>query len=270
MRINDILQAQWIDMVFDGRNKKYGSYSLRLEYEKYLMRALLIGGLSFCFGMFLLEVYPKPVVENKVLDVAGGGCILRICRPKEIKNNNTPIKGIKKVCPKTARRFSFMPPVVVQDFVCVAKQKKKTVVVDTVPLEKVKRVYIDDRGISVNDKISVKSEIKNQDGVYDFVEQDPTFNGSGKDSAVAWIKERIVYPEVAREKGLTGKVFITFIVDKNGKVIDVKMAKDTVGGGCAEEAMRVVQSMPNWKPGGQTGNPVKVKVTLPVYFGPKK
>ena len=266
MRSNDILQAQWIDMVFDGRNKNYGSYSLRLKYEKYLMRALLIGGLSFCFVMFLLSVYPKPVAENKVLDVARGGCILQIYRPKEIKNNNIPRKGIKKVCPKTARRFSFMPPVVVQDFVCVAKQKKKTVVVDTVPLEKVKVISYE----TSNSKVYDKLEKEDFDKIYVFVAKEPTFNGGGNSIAEEWIAEHIIYPNVAREKGLTGKVFISFIVDKNGKVTEVKIALDKVGGGCGEEAMRVIQSMPDWSPGIQSGNPVKVKVTLPVYFGPKK
>jgi TonB family protein len=110
------------------------------------------------------------------------------------------------------------------------------------------------------------SKIENDDQVYIFVEQDVTFQGGGKDAAAKWVNANLIYPAIARENGLQGKVFITFVVNTQGKVQDITVAKDNVGGGCAEEAMRVIRSMPDWQPGKQKGQPVKVKVTLPFSF----
>jgi TonB family protein len=109
-------------------------------------------------------------------------------------------------------------------------------------------------------------EPKDQDLVYTFVEQEPIFQGGDRDNAKKWIQERLIYPAIARENGLQGKVFITFVVNKAGKTEDITVAKDNVGGGCAEEAMRVIRSMPEWSPGKQNNNPVSVKITLPFVF----
>ena len=70
---------------------------------------------------------------------------------------------------------------------------------------------------------------------------------------------------MARENGIEGTVYIEFVIGKDGSVIGAGV-KRGIGGGCNEEALRVVNAMPNWKPGRQQGNPVKVKYTLPVKF----
>ena len=80
-----------------------------------------------------------------------------------------------------------------------------------------------------------------------------------------WVSERINYPTIARENGITGKVVIQFVVEKDGSISNANIARD-IGGGCGKEALRVVKSMPKWIPGQQRSEPVRVRFTLPVKF----
>ena len=103
------------------------------------------------------------------------------------------------------------------------------------------------------------------DAIFVVAENAPEFPG-GEDSLYAYIARNIVYPEAAKKEKIEGRVFVTFIVEKDGQVSSAKILRD-IGGGCGEEAIRVVKSMPKWKPGTQRGNPVRFQFNLPVSFG---
>jgi len=87
--------------------------------------------------------------------------------------------------------------------------------------------------------------------IFTFVEEYPEFPG-GEKALYEYIKNNIRYPEVARTSGITGTVYVQFVVEKDGSISDVKVLRG-IGGGCDEEAVRVVKSMPKWKPGKQRG-----------------
>ncbi len=101
--------------------------------------------------------------------------------------------------------------------------------------------------------------------VYDRATEMPQFPG-GAAEMMKYISKSIKYPKVAKENGLEGKVIVKFYVDTDGSVKDPVVLKDAVGGGCAEEAIRIVRSMPKWKPGYDRGNTVKVYYTIPITF----
>ena len=92
----------------------------------------------------------------------------------------------------------------------------------------------------------------------------PEYPG-GEAAMYKWLGKNIKYPQVAKENGIEGKVFVRFIVDQTGKVKDAQIVRG-IGGGCDEEALRVVKEMPAWKPGKQRGKPVKVQFTIPIHF----
>ena len=92
----------------------------------------------------------------------------------------------------------------------------------------------------------------------------PTFPG-GEEAFYTYVGKKIEYPEIAKRAGVEGKVYIQFVVRSDGKVTDVTVAKG-IGAGCDEEAVRVVKSMPNWKPGRQNGHPVNVKISVPIVY----
>ena len=93
----------------------------------------------------------------------------------------------------------------------------------------------------------------------------PQFPGGGEAALIKYLSQNIKYPPMARESNISGNVYVTFLVDKDGKVKDAKILRG-IGGGCDEEALRVVSHMPDWKPGKQNGRPVMVQYNLPVRF----
>ena len=108
--------------------------------------------------------------------------------------------------------------------------------------------------------------------IYKEVEEAPEFKG-GKKELVNFIVKNITYPEKARQTGITGTVYISYVIEKNGEVTNAKV-KRGIGGGCDEEALRIINLMPPWEPGKTEGEPVRVAMTLPLKFnlddGPKK
>ena len=92
----------------------------------------------------------------------------------------------------------------------------------------------------------------------------PEYPG-GKDALFAYIGTNLKYPQQAVEDGIEGVVFVTFVVEVDGKITGVSVLRG-IGGGCNEEALRVVRSMPNWTPGMQAGKPVRVKYNLPIRY----
>jgi protein TonB len=100
--------------------------------------------------------------------------------------------------------------------------------------------------------------------IFTVVEAMPEFPG-GMGKLMAYLGNNIKYPPLARESGIQGRVFINFVVEPDGKISNVKVLRG-IGGGCDEEAIRVVEAMPKWKPGMQRGKPVRVSYNLPVKF----
>jgi len=103
-----------------------------------------------------------------------------------------------------------------------------------------------------------------EEKIFTFVEEYPEFPGGDK-ALREFILNNLNYPEIARKTGITGTVYVQFVVEKDGSISDVKVVRG-IGGGCDEEAVRVVKSMPKWKPGKQRGQPVRVYFTLPIEF----
>ena len=103
-----------------------------------------------------------------------------------------------------------------------------------------------------------------KNGVYQIVEEMPKFPG-GEPAMFKFISENVKYPQEAKDKNISGRVFVNFVVEKDGSVDEVKVLR-SIGGGCDEEAVRVVKSMPKWTPGKQKGKPVRVSYIIPFVF----
>ena len=100
--------------------------------------------------------------------------------------------------------------------------------------------------------------------IFTIVEEMPEFPG-GMAKLADYLSKNIKYPQMARESGIQGRVFVNFVVEPDGHVSNVNVMR-SLGGGCDEEAMRVVKAMPKWKAGKQRGKPVRVSYILPVNF----
>ncbi|MBQ7985634.1 MAG: energy transducer TonB, partial [Bacteroidales bacterium] len=100
--------------------------------------------------------------------------------------------------------------------------------------------------------------------IFTVVEQQASFPG-GTAELTKYLAQNIKYPQPARETGTSGKVYLTFVVEKDGSITDIKILRD-IGAGCGEEAIRVVKAMPKWTPAKQRGKAVRQQFNLPVTF----
>ncbi len=107
-------------------------------------------------------------------------------------------------------------------------------------------------------------EMDEEEPIFVIVESMPEFPG-GEEARLQYLNENVRYPTMAREAGIQGRVFVEFVVEKDGKVTNVRVVRG-IGGGCDEEAIRVVESMPRWIPGKQRNVPVRCRFNMPIRF----
>lgn len=113
--------------------------------------------------------------------------------------------------------------------------------------------------------VKIEQEEEEEDvQIFTVVENDPEFPG-GMEALYKFLRDNIKYPQLARDNNITGRVYVTFVVEKDGSIANPRILKD-IGGGCGQEAIRVVKSMPKWTPGKQRGKAVRVQFNLPVSF----
>jgi periplasmic protein TonB len=245
------------DIVFENRNKEYGGYTLRRDYQRRVLFALLITLVAI--GVIVITPvilsYLKRADIGKEVKVTEG---ITLEEPPPIDKTAPPPPEIPP--PPVQQTIKFTPPKVVKDEEVEepppTQEETKDVTISTVTQEGEK--IIDLPPDPVVDPDAGK--------VFTVVEEMPSFPG-GEEKLFEFLS-KIKYPSIARENGISGRVYVTFVVDKDGKIKDAKVLRG-IGGGCDEEALRVVRSMPDWKPGRQNGRNVSVQYNLPVNFNLK-
>lgn len=135
---------------------------------------------------------------------------------------------------------------------------------DVAELKMVANVAPKTKYIMMENEIGEQDSEEGEEEIFVFVEQMPEYPG-GEDSLYAFLARNIKYPTEARDKGTTGVVIVKFVVEKDGSVSGIKVLRD-IGDGCGQEAIRVLQLMPRWKPARQSGKPVRCEFTLPIMF----
>ena len=134
---------------------------------------------------------------------------------------------------------------------------------DEVP--KIQYKYKDDAGGEVLKAKEVIAQGVEGEKVFDVIEQMPEFPG-GHQSLFNWLSANVKYPTIAEEFGLQGRVIVTFVIERDGSITDARVVVKSVDPSLDKEALRVVSSMPRWKPGKHKGETVRVKYTVPVTF----
>ena len=111
--------------------------------------------------------------------------------------------------------------------------------------------------------VEVEEEVEEQ-RIFQIVEEQPEFPG-GEEARLRFLRDNMNYPMMAREAGIQGTVFVTFVVERDGSITNVEILRG-IGGGCDEEAIRVTRMMPRWKPGKQRNRPVRTQFRMPIRF----
>lgn len=133
-----------------------------------------------------------------------------------------------------------------------------------IDVEANQETVIQDYQPDFTDELEEEDEMEEEEPIFIIVESMPMFPG-GEEARLKYLNENVKYPLMAKEAGIQGKVFLEFVVEKDGSVTGVKVIRG-IGGGCDEEALRVVEDMPRWIPGKQRGVPVRVRFNMPIRF----
>ena len=122
-----------------------------------------------------------------------------------------------------------------------------------------------EKNVKVSLALPVKFKLDGKgEDVFTVVEDMPVFPG-GQKALISYLAENIKYPAEAKKDKITGKVFVSFVVEKDGSIGDTKILRG-IGHGCDKEALRVIEGMPNWTPGKQKGKAVRVAYNIPIKF----
>ncbi len=150
----------------------------------------------------------------------------------------------------------------------VTKAEIIEIVQDDAEIEEDVLASVDDQvefiDVSALDEVVIEEEPEIDDTPFMVVEDMPEFPG-GTAALLEYLKKNIKYPAICRENNIQGRVLVSFIVNKDGSIVDAEVVKN-VNPSLDKEALRVISGMPKWKPGSQRGKPVRVKYTVPVNF----
>ena len=275
----DLYDPKWVDMVFAGKNKEYGAYQLRKGTSGRNIKALLILVIAAALvGGFLAwkVIEQKQAEEQQAYMEAMELAKLQQQAKKEEKKKEQvkPKVEMKKEIPVARETQKFTAPVIKKDELVKEENQVKQMdkLDDKVAVGAEDKEGVKDRTVeAVRSEIAVaapppppapKPEVATK--VFDVVEEMPSFPG-GNAALMSYLNSNTKYPVVAQENGVQGRVIISFVVERDGSISDVKVAR-SVDPSLDREAQRVVKSMPRWTPGKQNGQTVRVKYTVPVVF----
>jgi protein TonB len=247
------------EIVFEHRNKEYGAYELRKRYNKHMNTAFIIA-----ISVFVISVSIPAIMD--FLDTlapieADTNVELTLVDAPPLDKDVPPPPPPPDPPPPVQETIKFTPPVVTEEPIdekdIPPPQDEIKVQVGTETKEGTGDIELPTEGDG-------KEEVEAPQQIFTIVEQMPEFPG-GEEELFKYLGKNIKYPSMARENGITGTVYVTFVVEGNGEISDVKKLRG-IGGGCDEEAMRVVKAMPSWKAGKQNGKSVRVQYNLPIKF----
>lgn len=265
-----LFQLSWLREVFRYRNQEYGAYRLRQQYPRNMMWGGLLS--ISLFGLLYGGSLLAQALQEKMLSMREY-TIQEVPPPPPAKEETPPPPPVTPPPPPARPTITFVVPKVLIDEEVIEEYEPPTQkdmenknpgtvttegdpggvddIPDETPIE------------TLPPPIALEEEPKEPKAnkPFVFVEQMPAFRGNLSE----FLAKELRYPEIAKENGVKGTVVIQFVVNEKGEITNPFILKD-IGGGCGEEALRVVRSMPPWLAGAQRGVPVKVQMNLPIRF----
>jgi len=271
----NVYKTEWLDLVFADRNKNYGAYELRSKSSKIMTKSLLISA-----GLFLLVGF-SPLIYSKMFPTM----VEKVAPPRVVDLSNVihdmkkKVEPEKKIEPPKAEPVKVKTVNMTSNIVVVDKPEIK----DPPTMKEIENAVVSnvtqDGEIKPNLSLITPSANGNGNGLgkeegegensnevkeISGVDEYPEFAG-GMKAFTKYMERNLRYPSRAQEDGIQGKVFVSFVVEKDGSITDVKVLRG-IGFGCDEEAMKVIKKSPLWKPGKNKGIPVRVRYNMPINF----
>jgi protein TonB len=258
------------DIIFQARNRAYGAFDLRRQYRPTLSRALGLG-----VGLFLgtlaaptlyARFWPHTIVNTNHL--MNEVTLTKLTEPPAEKPIVIPpaetapaVNTVRNlplvVMPEAEVIEETLPPTTdqLQDATSGTQTAEGTGDVDVIAAPEVSAPTVAEKAVEVEPKTEAPFVV---------VEQQPEYPG-GMDALRNFLGKNLNYPRQAASTGVSGRVYVSFVVNTDGSLTDLQVVKG-IGFGCDEEAVRVMRKMPNWRPGKQAGRAVRVKYSLPISF----
>jgi protein TonB len=252
--------AAYLEMLFENRNKSYGAYDLRVNYETRLMKsfglALLVAGffflIPFALTKILTEMHEKKerVIHSFVYDLSKEYTI-----EKDKCDIKPPLKRIR---------------VISSDSYKIVEKEEQLKEEDTTDLFAAGPAVPGADSASFFDNNSTRGTFRDNDSTFtetfniSSVDVLPVFPG-GEEAMLKYLNKTLHYPREAHDEKITGRVYVSFIIDENGKVTEIQIMRG-LGYGTEAEVTRVISGMPDWSPGKYHGRNVKTAFIMPVRF----
>ena len=269
----DLISNEWADLVFQGRNKVYGAYQLRRGTSKRNIVSMIFVAAVAAVAYLGLAAYNSYQEAQKAkFEAEMEASLLDAKKEAKVeKKTETPkVEQVQKV-EKVKSSIAFTPPVIKKDSEVKPEEEMKTQ--DELKETKTAIGAFDVKGnddaggtvLKAVEEIAAPEPPKHeeeQNKIFEVVEQMPQFPGG---SVNGWLADHIKYPVVAAENGISGRVVVQFVVERDGSVSQVRVVRG-VDPSLDKEAQRVISSMPKWIPGKQNGQAVRSRFTVPVTF----
>jgi periplasmic protein TonB len=248
------------DEVFEARNKGYGAFEARQAYPKHLLTGFLIGsttvGLLIAAPLIISMFKPADEISVVQQDVE-----IDLDREFVIEK----IEQVKTIQPPKAETVKFLPPEVKPD---AQVPEEEIATVDQLENSNPGSETHEGEKDIVEEQVAAPPpppEEPAKPEIVTWAPVMPVFPG-GEEAFIKYINKNINYPRAAIEADVEGKVFVSFLVNPDGSITDVHVAKGKLGFGLEEEAVKVIKNMPKWAPGKQNEKSVYVRLVRPITF----
>ena len=261
----DLIDNGWVDLVFDGKNQAYGAYQLRKDTGKRNLKALIT--MFLIFAAIAAIVIAKVSIDNYIASrnaaIETDVELQSLAEKKEAKVERKEEPQIEKIeVEKVKSSVAFTTPEIKKDEEVQEDQEMKSQDELASTNTAIGAFTVEGNDEEAGEVLKAKEVIAEPEPP--IVEEMPQFPG-GQAALLEYLAKNIKYPVVAEENGIQGRVIVTFVVERDGSITDVKVVK-SVDPSLDKEASRVVKAMPRWQPGKQNGSAVRVKYTVPVQF----
>jgi protein TonB len=270
----DLISGEWTELVFAGRNQAYGAYKLRQGTGKRNVISIIavVCLIIACqVGLTIKKAADAEAAKRAAMNQAVELSKLEQPKKAEVKQKQVKVEP-EKVVEQVKSSIKFTAPVIKKDSEVRPEDELKTQ--DQIMETKTAIGSFDVKGNDdVNGEVLKAKEViaqpeppkhEEESKVFDVVEQMPSFPG-GNGALLEYLATHVKYPVVAQENGVQGRVIVSFVVERDGSITDVRVVR-SVDPSLDREAARVVSSMPRWTPGKQNGSAVRVKYNVPVMF----
>ena len=278
----DLTSKEWRDLVFEGKNQEFGAYQLRKSSDKrhnlamlYVLIGLAVVG-AILFSLSIYNDYRAEIEAAEAKERAEKMSAAQLAQMEEVEEVEEEVEEQRFEQPEIEVPQEVLATVQVTQIAIVDAEEVKNEVMDMEAQKEdnTARGVVNQEGSDDADKFQAVAEqvvvkepepepVKEEE-IFVAVEQQPEFPG-GTAALMKWLGNNVRYPQMALENGISGRVIVKFVVEKDGSVSGVTLVRG-VDKDLDREAIRVVKSMPKWQPGKNNGQAVRCYFNLPVNF----